>query len=81
MSSEGEDADVIVIGSGIAGLSCAAILATTGKKVTVFESHYEIGGCAHDFLYSTQGKSIRHKQINRLDGSYKSSAAHAAPDK
>ena len=72
MSSEGEDADVIVIGSGIAGLSCAAILATTGKKVTVFESHYEIGGCAHDFLYNTQGKSIPSERLSSLTESEKS---------
>lgn len=41
------ETDVIVIGSGLAGLSCAALLAHCGKKVAVLESHDTIGGCAH----------------------------------
>jgi phytoene dehydrogenase-like protein len=43
-----EDAvDVIVIGSGLAGLSCAALLAHCNKNVAVLESHDAPGGCAH----------------------------------
>jgi phytoene dehydrogenase-like protein len=36
--------DVIVIGAGIAGLSCAAHLAKTGSKVLVLEQHSRPGG-------------------------------------
>jgi phytoene dehydrogenase-like protein len=36
--------DVIVIGGGIAGLSCAAYLARAGKKVALFEQHSQPGG-------------------------------------
>ncbi|MBD2088432.1 NAD(P)/FAD-dependent oxidoreductase [Microcoleus sp. FACHB-1515] len=43
------DADVIVIGSGIGGLSCAAILARYGFEVLVCESHSIAGGAAHSF--------------------------------
>lgn len=39
--------DVVIIGSGIAGLSCGALLAYAGYKVTIFESHDTPGGCAH----------------------------------
>lgn len=39
--------DVVIIGSGIAGLSCGAILASLGYQVTVLESHSEVGGAAH----------------------------------
>ena len=47
------DRDVIVIGSGIGGLTAAALLSRYGKRVTVCESHTIAGGAAHSF--SRQG--------------------------
>merc|ERR1712003_329034 len=44
-----DSADVVVIGSGIGGLCCAAIAARYGFSVTVLESHSIAGGCAHSF--------------------------------
>ena len=41
--------DVVVIGSGIGGLSCAALLARYGFEVVVCESHSIPGGAAHAF--------------------------------
>lgn len=43
------DADVIVIGSGLGGLTAAALLARYGKRVIVCESHTIPGGAAHSF--------------------------------
>lgn len=43
------ETDVVVIGSGIGGLCCAALLARYGYKVTVVEAHYHAGGAAHGF--------------------------------
>ncbi len=41
--------DVIVIGSGLGGLSCAAYLATNGKRVLVLEQGDTIGGNSQVF--------------------------------
>lgn len=47
------DADVAVIGGGLAGLSCAARLLQNGKKVVIFEESGHFGGsaaCAHGWI-------------------------------
>uniref|UniRef100_A0A7S1J6J5 TLDc domain-containing protein n=1 Tax=Eutreptiella gymnastica TaxID=73025 RepID=A0A7S1J6J5_9EUGL len=50
-ADDSHETDVVVIGSGLGGLCCAAMLAENGLKVTVVESHEHLGGCAHDFKY------------------------------
>ena len=45
-----DDIDVIVIGSGMSGLSCAAVLSRLGRKVLVVEQHHDVaGGGTHSF--------------------------------
>jgi all-trans-retinol 13,14-reductase len=44
-----KDYDVIVIGSGIGGLACAALLGKLGRKVCVLEQHYTAGGFTHSY--------------------------------
>ena len=41
--------DVIVIGSGMGGMTTAAMLSKLGKKVLVLEQHYIPGGFTHTF--------------------------------
>jgi phytoene dehydrogenase-like protein len=38
--------DAIVIGSGLAGLTCANVLARQGRSVLLLEHHYQFGGLA-----------------------------------
>ena len=45
-----KDIDTIIIGSGMGGLSCAAILSRLGRKVLVLEQHEDVaGGGTHQF--------------------------------
>lgn len=53
--------DVIIVGSGIGGLSAAALLSHYGYSVAVLESHYAPGGAAH-------GYSVYNKDLNNGEG-------------
>jgi prolycopene isomerase len=43
------DFDVIIIGAGVGGLTCGALLAQRGLKVLVLEKNRNVGGCCTSF--------------------------------
>jgi prolycopene isomerase len=43
------DADVIIIGAGMAGLTCGCLLAKKGLKVLTIEKNQRVGGCCTSF--------------------------------
>ena len=51
--------DYLVLGSGLAGLSFAALMAKAGKKVKVIEAHEFPGGYGHTFEMGKKGKRFR----------------------
>ena len=56
MSAAGEgnsDYDAIAIGSGLGGLTAAALYARIGHRVLVLERNADIGGCAATFRHGT----------------------------
>ncbi|MFA7288586.1 MAG: NAD(P)/FAD-dependent oxidoreductase [Melioribacteraceae bacterium] len=65
--------DYIVIGSGYGGLSSAALLANSGFKVLLLESHSYIGGCASyykrdNFLFDVGATTLSGVKENRPMG-------------
>src|SRR5580692_9625416 len=59
---EGEDRllrnRVVVVGGGLAGLSCAVALAPRGFRVTVLESRQRLGGRAGSFTDPVSGQLV-----------------------
>ena len=43
------DADIIIIGAGMAGLTCGCLLAQKGLKVLMVEKNPKVGGCCTSF--------------------------------
>lgn len=44
-----DEYDIIIVGSGIGGLTCGALASKRGYKVLVLEQHYQVGGYCSSF--------------------------------
>jgi squalene-associated FAD-dependent desaturase len=67
-------ADVIVIGSGVAGLAAAASLAARGAEVVVIEARPHLGGRASSFVDPATGETVDNGQ-HILMGCYRETFA------
>lgn len=56
LSGDSGEYDIIVIGSGMGGLTCSALSAKYGSKVLCLESHIKVGGSAHTFSRMHNGE-------------------------
>ena len=68
--------DVIVIGSGLAGLAAGAKLAKEGKRVLIIEQHHLVGGCATQFKRKGYTFEV---SVHELNGLSKNEHLHDHP--
>ena len=68
--------EVVIIGSGLGGLLCGAILSKAGRTVTILEKNPVIGGCLQSFVrdglrfetgFHSVGNDIGIRQVLYLD--------------
>lgn len=67
MLNKPNDADVIVIGGGLGGLTAGATLAKQGKRVLLLEQHYIPGGCATTFKRKDYVMEVGLHEMDGLD--------------
>lgn len=58
--------NIVIIGSGLGGLTAGALLAKNGHKVTLLEQHYLLGGCAT--TYKRPGGFNCEVGLHQMDG-------------
>jgi len=63
--------DVIIVGSGMGGMCCAAALAHYGKKVLILERHYIPGGFTHMFQRGKFSWDVGVHALGEMDNRYK----------
>ncbi|MCU0475184.1 MAG: FAD-dependent oxidoreductase [Anaerolineae bacterium] len=67
------ESQVVVIGAGVGGLTCAALLAKAGYRVTVLEAQTYPGGCASTWTH----KGFRFESGATVAGGFQEHGPHA----
>ena len=64
MSHDTQQADVIIVGGGVAGLYCAwrLLLAHPDKKIILFERNYRIGGRLQTDIIRVDGQLVKEEE-------------------
>lgn len=58
VNSNYDDCDVLIVGAGLFGITCARILADNGFKCLIVEERYHIGGNCYDYVDEETGINI-----------------------
>jgi all-trans-retinol 13,14-reductase len=64
---KGNDFDVVIIGSGLGGLMCGALLSMNGHRVCVLEKHHQIGGNLQTFKRKGIGFNSAMHYVGSMD--------------
>jgi uncharacterized protein with NAD-binding domain and iron-sulfur cluster len=77
MASLSDKSDVLILGGGFAGLSCACALAEAGLRVTLLEKKPHLGGRAYSFKDAETGDIVDNGQ-HLFMGCYRETRAFLA---
>ncbi len=70
------DKRALVVGGGIAGMTCALSIANQGHEVYLIEKEEELGGMARNIYYTLEGKDVQEYLRDLIDKVNKSPMIH-----
>ncbi len=74
------DKKALVLGGGIAGMTCALSIANQGHDVYLIEKEKELGGNARNICYTLEGEDVQEYLKELIDKVYKNPYLHVFTD-